>query len=895
MMQTTRLLPILVFFSTLVHACFTRVLQSVIACLFSFVRLTSSNYVRFIAGIVICFSFLETSATSIKGRITDERKEPLPFANIVIKGTSIGTTSNEQGYYELKLAEGTYTITCQYIGYKPQTATVKVQETQSVETNFQLVPEDYQLKEVNINATAENPAYPIMRQAIARRKIYQFEAKEYACRVYLKGLQRLTTVPKKVMMIKIPVDIKPGIVYLSESLSDLQVQTPDKVKEKLLSSKVSGDNRAFSFNRAGSIKFSLYEPLINSFRLSERGFVSPLANNAMSMYTYKLVGEVKENNQTIYKIQIAPKRRQDPAFSGYIYIVKDSWRLHSTDLILNKDAGLEFVDTLYVKQQYAPQGNGVWMPVSQRFIFQFEAFGFKGNGYFVAAYSNYKVNSNYPPSFYTNETQAIVKDEPTPQVRKVPAVKLRKKDLKNDSSLFAKKHFTNEVMLIDKQANKTPDSIWETLRPVPLTDEELLDYRVKDSVQQIESSKPYLDSVDRIENKPDWVSVLLTGYTYANSYRKRYLSFEPPPTIVQYNTVEGLVLNPRISFTKLYENNTEKEWITQLRYGFASKSWYGKMGYYHYYDPIKESRWGIEAGNMVAQFNGQEPITPFINTVYTLLDARNYLKLYEKSFAKVQFRSEVVNGLRLQTSLEWAHRSNLFNHADFAFRGNSNKHFTPNQPVNLELGSSTFTPHQALLLDAALQITFAQKYISRPDMKIDFRSKYPVFTIGYRKGIKVSIVAPDFDEVNLSARYSQSFGLWGMANFRAGGGLFLNRSRVYLMDLHHFGGNQTILSLRGFNGYQLLDYYAYSTSKGYVQGFYNHHFNGFILNKIPLLRKLKWQEVISLNYLNTQQLQQYMELGAGIEHVFKIGRIDYYQAYSNGTYLGQGIRIGIGF
>ena len=75
----------------------------------------------------------------------------------------------------------------------------------------------------------------------------------------------------------------------------------------------------------------------------------------------------------------------------------------------------------------------------------------------------------------------------------------------------------------------------------------------------------------------------------------------------------------------------------------------------------------------------------------------------------------------------------------------------------------------------------------------------------------------------------------------------------------------------------------------------NHHFNGFLFNKIPLFRKLKWQEVISLNYLATTANPGYMELGVGIEHIFKLFRVDYMQSYLNNGYQMQGIVIGFGF
>ncbi|MCE2787852.1 MAG: DUF5686 and carboxypeptidase regulatory-like domain-containing protein [Sphingobacteriales bacterium] len=831
----------------------------------------------------------------IKGTVESENKEPLPYASVYIKSLNLSTTSNNNGDFQLKVPEGRHELSCHYIGFKPKTitTTVALNETRSV--LFSLQPEQYKLSEVQINATTEDPAYPIMRQAIARRGLYRYEAKEFACRVYLKGMQRLTKAPKRVMLIKVPEDIKPGVIYLSESLSDLQFQIPDKIKEKLISSKVSGDNRAFSFNRAGAIKFSLYEPTINSFGLSERGFVSPLSGQAFTMYKFKLEGESEENGQVIYKIKLIPKRNHDPVFRGYIYIVKNSWRLHSTDLLVNKDAGVEFVDTLYIKQQYTPQSNGVWMPSSQRFIFQFEAFGFKGNGYFVASYSNYNVNPNYPAVFYHKEQKAIAENNPPPQIKKVKTIMWKKELKKQDSSLFSKKHFNNELLNIDKTANKTPDSLWDAVRPVPLTDEEKADYKEKDSIQTVHESQTYLDSMDRVENKPEIFGVLFTGYTYTNSYRKTYFTIEPPPSIIQFNTVEGWVLNPKLTYERKLEDNTSYSILAQARYGFASSAWYGKVGASWNFDAIKESRLGFEAGNFIAQFNSNEPISPFINSAYTLAGEVNYMKLYEKAFLNINYTSEVANGVRLNIKAEYANRSNLYNRTHYSFAGEKYERFTSNQPINMELPNGQFDAHRAILLDLRLRLTFAQKYISRPDMKIDFRSKYPYVFIGYKKGFGIESTSPDFDELSFSSYYSLDLGLLGFADIRAGVGMFMNNKRTYLMDKHHFEGNQTIFSLRGFRGYQLLPYYQYSTSRQIAQAFYSHHFNGFFINKIPMLRKLRWQEVVAVNYLHTPDLAHYIEWGAGIEHIFKIIRVDYYQSYISGNYLMQGMRIGFGF
>jgi len=138
-------------------------------------------------------------------------------------------------------------------------------------------------------------------------------------------------------------------------------------------------------------------------------------------------------------------------------------------------------------------------------------------------------------------------------------------------------------------------------------------------------------------------------------------------------------------------------------------------------------------------------------------------------------------------------------------------------------------------------------------------------------------------------------GLLGTSNFRVNVGGFVGRQEgLTFVDYRHFAGNQTLLS-GNFSEFQLLDYYRFSTNNTYLEAHYDHHFNGFIFNKVPLFRKLKWQEVASFNYLTTAQAGHYVELGAGVEHILKVLRVDFYTALQSGQRLGTGFRIGVGF
>src|SRR5690606_10017446 len=99
------------------------------------------------------------------------------------------------------------------------------------------------------------------------------------------------------------------------------------------------------------------------------------------------------------------------------------------------------------------------------------------------------------------------------------------------------------------------------------------------------------------------------------------------------------------------------------------------------------------------------------------LGERNYLKLYQKDYVQIGHHTEILNGLRLTTNLEYASRSSLENHTDYTFRESSSKKLTSNWPFSEEGPAEPFARHQALTGSVTLQYRSGQKYISRPYSK----------------------------------------------------------------------------------------------------------------------------------------------------------------------------------
>ncbi|MBC5994794.1 DUF5686 and carboxypeptidase regulatory-like domain-containing protein [Pontibacter cellulosilyticus] len=857
--------------------------------------------------LLLMFVPMLAQAGILKGRVTDENGQGLPFASIYINETASGTATNDQGYYQLQLEPGTYSLEFKYVGYRARNEKVTITDG-TKELNVQLMPEVLNLKEVVVHAANEDPAFAIMRNAIRLRKYHQNEVNAWQAQVYMKGVYRLDKVPPKVLGIKV-VDVDTGIVYLSESVSVLNFKKPNKIHERMISSKVSGQKKGFSFNQASEMNISFYDNLLKVQGLSERGFVSPLANNALFFYRYEYLGTFEENGRTINKIKVIPRRKNDPVFSGNIYIVDGSWRIHSTDLKLTKDAGIEFVDWIRVRQVYAPVAAQVWMPVSQRFSFEAAGLGFKGGGYAMGVYSRYKVQPAYSKPPVVEEIEPETEKEALAQAkspRKAKFKVIKPKEIAPedqqpvvDEKLLSKK----EVLAIEKEANTRDSAYWASVRPVPLTQEEVKDYSKKDSMEVIKNSRAYKDSVDVIRNKPSIGNFLLGGYTYTNSYERKRLEFDPilgltgGPSILQYNTVEGVAADVRMTYIKSFEDRRAYAIEPTIRYGFANEKLNAKLRLSYSYDPFKNSNIQVEGGRYIYQINNLNPISPFVNTVYSLAFEKNYMKLYQRDFAQVSWRTELLNGLNLNANLNYAHRMPLQNSTDFTFRnrdGEEESRFTSNVPINSELEDASFTTHEALTLTAGLSFKPGMKYITRPDDKINIGSKYPRFTLSYRGSIKALGSDVQYSMANLTISDNVSFGLFGASEYSLTTGTFWGKEDMRLMDYKHFNGNRTFFA-GTYSGFQLLDYYRYSTNNKYLEAHYEHHFNGFLFNKVPLFRKLKWQEVVSLNYLNTKESRNYLELGVGIEHIFKIVRVDFVTSFQEGNKARAGFLIGVGF
>ena len=139
-----------------------------------------------LAFLIILYGSPFVFATRIQGHVRDDKGALLPFSSIFVKGTTIGTTANTAGAYFLDLQPGSYTLVCQHVGYHLVEKDISVANSE-ITIDFSLSIQQLTLNPVIITNNAEDPAYEIIRNAIAKRAFYRNQVDAFQCKVYIKG------------------------------------------------------------------------------------------------------------------------------------------------------------------------------------------------------------------------------------------------------------------------------------------------------------------------------------------------------------------------------------------------------------------------------------------------------------------------------------------------------------------------------------------------------------------------------------------------------------------------------------------------------------------------------------------------------------------------------------
>lgn len=798
------------------------------------------------------FAGLTSLSAQIRGTVTDSKHKPLPFVSVYYQDTNTGTTTNENGYFELaKKNEATQTLVFQFLGYK--TLQKKINSEHKISSlKIILIAESVLLKEVTISSKT-NPAHRIIRNAIKNRKNYLEKINAFTCDFYSKGVFGIKNAPEKIFGQKIgnlggTLDsTRSGVVYLSETVSKIAYKHPNVFKETIIASKVSGNNNGFSYNQASQVDFNFYK---NTVELESK-VISPIATYAFNYYHYKLLGSFYENDFLINKIKVSPKHKTDNAFSGVIYIVEDEWAIYGLDLKINgAQMNAPMLTTISLKQTCNYNSDFKYWPILQQVIhFKFGMFGFNVAGNMTSVYSNYEFNPH-----------------------------------------FDKNTFTNEIISFEKGSNKKDSIYWKTQRPIKLTNSEIADYLKKDSIQLLKKTKKYLDSIDIQDNKFSYGN-LLFGYTRSNSYKEQFIDISAPLLSIQFNTVQGWNLNSTISFSKHDKEEGSRFYSSAtLDYGLSEKKLRGDGRISYLYNSVSKPYIELSGGKKLLQFNSNNPISPIVNTVATLFFEDNYAKYYDNTFIKLHVSNEISNGLRFQSSIGYEKRASVHNTSDYVTINKKNKTYTSNNPLQPQVnGIPSFDTHHVYSFSTALRYVFAQKYISYPNKKVNIGyDKQPTLTLSYEQKFAGNNTNYNFGAVRL--KLTQHFDIDNKGHFYYAlkGGTFIDAANISFIDYQHFNGNQTHYTSKSVNTntFNLMPYYEFSTNNSYAELHAEHHFKGYLFKKLPLLKNTGFQFIMGGHTLLSKNNKPYSELTFGIDNIgfgkIRFFKVSYVKAFHDG-------------
>lgn len=775
--------------------------------------------------------------TKISGKVVDANtREPLPFVNIILKGTRTGATTDIDGYYAVITTEKSDSLIVSYIGYNRVARAIKYGAEQVVNIGL---AQGVELMIVEVTP-GENPAHRILRKIIANKEkndVERFTAYEYE--VYNKiefDINNITDDYKNKKLLQ-PFSFvfdnidssntqeKPYLpVFMTETISDYFYRKSPKVHNELIkASKVAGLENASVSQFMGDMyqKINVYD---NTLIVFGKNFPSPISENALFYYKFYLIDSMEIDGYKCYQLQFKPKRKQELAFVGNLWAADSSFAIKQIEMSITPDANINFINATSLVQTFTPV-NGGWMVKKEKLVIDFNPYPIDQKkkkmlgiyGRRTASYTNFKTNEPREGDFYS---------------------------------------ITDNLKVKDDAFNKT-DEFWKKNRHDTLSKAEKEIYHMVDTLQSLPIYRTWIDVIQ----------LFVTGYRTIGNFE-----YGPYYNIFSNNTIEGnrFRIGGRTSnkFSKWYELSGYVAFGVRdekFKYNFGMRSFIEKksrtmVGMYYKNDNeiLGQSQNGFTTDNILASLFR---ITPLRN----LTNVRQVHAYIERQwFTGFTSRLSFYNRRMLPL-------------ADFHYEYEK----TPN---TIAFKESIVTSEIRFLT----RFAYNEKYVDGTFSRASLGTKYPILQAQYTLGVK-DLFFSDYNYQKLSFNIDDRIRInpIGYFDYVVEYGKTWGKLPYPLMTIH--GGNETYIY--DIYAYNAMNYYEF-VSDEYASLTISHHFDGFFLDRIPLMRKLKWREVaggkalvgrvsdknknvlIFPDFLHTLNKGPYMEASAGIENIFKIFRLD---------------------
>ena len=803
---------------------------------------------------LICFSFgffcsatLVAQETIVQGKVTDATSgDPIPFVNVVFKGTSIGATTDFDGNFSIKTNQQADSVTASYIGYKSRTKAIKAGIKQVV--NFQLAEDIVNLQEVVVRA-GENPAFTILRRVVDnkkkndKRKLTAYEYDTYTkIEIDVDNISeemREKKFMKKIQQVLDSIDRIAGEdgspilpLMITESVSKVYYRDNPSLKTEVLQkSKINGigmEDGTLIQQVIGS-SFQEYNFYQNWLNIMSKEFVSPIADGWRLYYEYDFTDSAYIEDEFCYRLDFFPKSPQELAFTGTMWITKNDYALKRIDATMGKQANINFIEKLKIQQELDKTTDGAWLPVKNRVLIDVGEITKASAGMLAKFYTSNKnivVNKPYEVGFYERPIQ-----------------------VSEDARMFQDEKY------------------WDTLRHEPLSETEVSVYKMIDTLRNIPVVKTYTDII----------KIALNGYVTAGR-----VDLGPYLSVASWNNIEGLRL--QAGFKTNYNFSKKFVFGAQLGYGFSDERIKYLASFTHILSRTHWTTWSFRARSDLTRL-GVDDENLADNPIFLAGLRWGYFRRgYYMNEYRATFQRELFKGFSQRISV---------------------KHFTFDPTYNFgyfetpsDLTSPVRDSFESTEVSVESRYARDEVFLQDDNDRISLgTTKSPVITVRYIHGIK-GVFGSDFeyDKLRFSLFKRIKTGPLGVGYATLTGEYIFNTLPYPLLALHL--GNQT--PIYSSITYNLMNYGEF-VSDHYASLQYRQYLEGFLLNRVPLLQKLNWRLLGTANVIVGGMRQSnkdlistlspageetlragsfinakpYVELGYGVENIFKIFRVDF--------------------
>jgi hypothetical protein len=799
--------------------------------------------------LLLCGMMLSAQQSVIRGKVTGSAGEPAAFAVIgctdIATGASTGQTTDEAGQFQFRVNPGQYKLICHLIGYFDHTEIIRAEAGKSVSLNIILEANPTELREISVYSDTRDLAREVVRNAIDAREVNMGKNKSVSyqgyTRISLKETKPDTSeFGRDSTYLSLKYRDRPRVTYqkkLTETQSAVRYAPPDQYNEHviahmdyttrpprdgmgsvsigfeygeqdILPQQHMYDDNNILRSYTGYQEFNLYRRMLDLPGLTEKKVLSPIGEGALLSYRYDLDGILYEDSVRIFSIRFSPLFSGENLFSGTMQIREDNWALIAAKISLPRQA-MFFFQNLSVSIEYSNEQ--------------------------TTAYYLSKIQIEYGIQDGNADISASI---------------IQQNDQITEEQTDTR--FSDQTILYSEDAFDHDPGYWIKQRPASLSVLEQTYVLHCDSLQNLYKRPEYFEEKDSIYNEVRFMDFILYGVGFRNHRKKQEIFINP--LIMQINPVGIGGYRHRLggSYQKEFANDFLLESDGMVDYGFRNKDIRGKIGIGLTYYPKKFVRTFVRFGDYYDMINTYASIG-------SVFSRSNYVRTQMVSLAQ---RMEIFNGLFAELTMEFSDQKPISNMMQDQW---SQQLFGDiNEPIDFERYIKS-----EFRLD--LKYRFRQKYIIKKNKKILLGSDYPELNVVYRKGVPGLFNSEvNFDYIEAGLRHEKELGRIGNMEWSVLAGSFINKNNLRILEHRYFRGSDILFFSDPLRSFQLLGP-TLSTSSAYLRANYFHHFNGILLNKIPLISRLRLTEAAGAAFLSIpDQDFHHTEFYIGLERVIRI-------------------------